>query len=88
MAFVIPFRVVTAAVGLLVGYYAGIIVEYRWRINGNMLQLAQTVSQIHYYGSKLAEYYSSEDESDYDVDFTASHCFNDSDEDTEFSEGE
>jgi hypothetical protein len=82
MAVVVPLRVTLAFVGLISGYYAGVILEKRWILNSSIGRLASTLSTMHYIGSTLDEY--TDDEDDFDSFYDS--VSNSSDVETEYSE--
>lgn len=68
MALIIPVRMVTAVAGMLVGYYAGICLEHRWKKESSLEQFAKTVSYIYTTGQALCE---DEDMSCEDMEFSS-----------------
>lgn len=91
MAIVIPLRVTTALIGLLVGYYAGLIMEHKgWRKN-SLGQFVSTLAFVYEKGRDTYDYYTDSDD-DYDNDITNSGApdviTSDDEVDTDYSDDE
>lgn len=62
MALVIPIRLASALVGMLLGYYAGVCIEHKWKKESGLGEFIQIVSHIYSQGNSLyPEEYSGED---------------------------
>ena len=81
MAVLIPLRITTAVIGLLAGYYAGVLLEYRYKSNSSLLQFIDIINQAGEYGDCLPDSDDDFDPSTYYGDFVI-----DSDEETDQSE--
>jgi hypothetical protein len=83
----IPLRFVTGLVGLMLGYYAGMVIEGRSKAHMGIKQMYNTLASTYGVSSVIVELI--EDDSDSDdnanliIDFTLSDT---SDDDTDYSE--
>ena len=82
MAIMAPLRVTTAFVGLIIGYYAGVILEYKWKYSSTIGALVNTLSTVHTISGRLADYYTDDDDS---IVFDTSACCDDFEDDSDES---
>lgn len=53
---IVPLRITLAFIGLLAGYWAGVILEKRWIYNSSIATLVNTLSAVHTVGTFVDEY--------------------------------